>query len=127
MGQAGAAVDDLELCPPTGLAILSRLRVGPDEYAVLSFPIPVAVAPDSLTDAEREVIARMLLGEKPAAIARARGTSRNTVNNQIRSVYGKLGVRSRKIRFCSRLACDPCEYLSGIVDHPAAGQFDLCA
>ena len=48
-----------------------------------------------LTAAEREVAALLLVGADDARIAVARSTSRRTAENQVASIYRKLGVRSR--------------------------------
>ena len=62
-------------------------------FAVVS--VPHAAPAGALTDAEREVAALIADGRSNAEIARARGTSRNTVSNQIASILRKLGVGSR--------------------------------
>jgi DNA-binding NarL/FixJ family response regulator len=72
----------------------SRLRIGNEQYIVLSVPAP-ASAPPTLSEAEREVHAALLRGESNAAIALQRGTSVRTVANQVQSLFRKLGVRSR--------------------------------
>lgn len=75
--------------PRRALRIRSRTLVG--------FP---AQAPQAelkrLTRAEREVSELMLRGLTNAAIARARVTSPFTVANQLRAIYRKLGVSSRR-------------------------------
>lgn len=75
--------------PRRALCIQSRILV--------TFP---AEAPEpalkALTRAEREVSRLMLRGLTNAAIARARVTSRYTVANQLRAIYQKLGVSSRR-------------------------------
>lgn len=73
----------------------TRFTVGGRELAVLSFPLPPAVLPRTLTHAEREVLALLLDGQKNSAIAEARGTSARTVANQIQAIFKKLGVSSR--------------------------------
>ena len=78
---------------PAGLSV-STVRVGPDEYALLSFPLPAWVPPSNLGRVEREIALRLLGGESAAQIARVRGRSLNTVRNQIRALYAKLCVTS---------------------------------
>lgn len=80
--------------PPTGLRA-SRLSVGGEDLAVLSFDSPAPRIPTSLTPAERDVLLRVLAGESNREIAAARGSSTSTVANQVAAVFRKLGVRSR--------------------------------
>lgn len=49
----------------------------------------------ALTEAEREVVTSLGRGWDNGAIAAHRGTSVNTVGNQIAAVFQKLGVASR--------------------------------
>jgi len=49
----------------------------------------------SLTVAEQEVAAQVVRGATSEEIAKARGTSVHTVQNQVRGIYTKLGVSSR--------------------------------
>lgn len=79
--------------PPDDLEV-TRLHVGTDEYALFSFPLPAPALPATLTAAERCVARSLIHGARPADIARERGTSVNTVQNQIRSIYAKLDVHS---------------------------------
>jgi DNA-binding NarL/FixJ family response regulator len=92
--------------PPAGLRV-SRMRLGTDELAVLSFPLGCIAFPDSLTEAERAVARAMLAGESNAQIAVARQTSLRTVDNQIASILRKLHVRSRSEAFAA--LCRPHE------------------
>ena len=48
-----------------------------------------------LTDAEREVARRAALGESTQDNAAARRTSTRTVDNQLASIFRKLGIASR--------------------------------
>jgi DNA-binding NarL/FixJ family response regulator len=80
---------------------VSRLILGADELAVLSFPLGCLAFPDSFTEAERTVARAMLAGESNAQIAAARQTSIRTVHNQIASVLRKLHVRSRSEAFAA--------------------------
>jgi DNA-binding CsgD family transcriptional regulator len=70
-------------------------EVGDLEFAIFSFPLSPPRVPVSLSPAEREIALLLDRGESRADIARARGRSIATVNNQIRSLYAKLGVGSR--------------------------------
>jgi DNA-binding CsgD family transcriptional regulator len=71
-----------------------RFFLGGHEFAVISVHVHV---PDgaALTRAERETAELLARGMTNREIARARGTSTNTVANQIKSVFRKLGVQSR--------------------------------
>ena len=66
-----------------------------DEYAVLSFSLLPVELPKSFSRAEREVAAAIAIGCSNAAIARQRGTSIRTVENQIYGIFRKLGIGSR--------------------------------
>jgi DNA-binding CsgD family transcriptional regulator len=79
---------------PAGLEA-STFSVGDDEYVVFSFPLQPFSIPPGLTPAEIAVVEAVLEGRSNAEIARARGTSTNTVANQLRSIYAKLGVDGR--------------------------------
>ena len=85
---------DLIARGPGGLRA-SRFRLDREELAVLSFPLPRAVLPDALTDAEREVAQGILDCKSNAAIASERGTSARTVANQAAAIFRKCNVRSR--------------------------------
>lgn len=91
------------LPPPPGLES-ATFAVDSQEYAVLAFPVPEHEAPDGLTEAERSVVHGVLEGMTNAEIAARRGTSPNTVANQLRSIYVKVRVRSRSelIKHCAR-------------------------
>jgi DNA-binding CsgD family transcriptional regulator len=84
----------ISLRPPRGLEA-DTFKVGDDEYVVLAFPLETTRAPEGLTEAEREVVAYALEGLTNGEIARRRGTSPNTVANQLRAVYQKFGVSGR--------------------------------
>jgi DNA-binding CsgD family transcriptional regulator len=71
-----------------------RFRLGGDEFAVISLPTHIPHGA-TLTRAERETAELLARGLTNKDIALARGTSTNTVANQIKSVFRKLGVRSR--------------------------------
>ena len=72
------------------------------EYAVFSWPVVTAAtmgdapdARDSLTAAERDVLAHVVAGASNAQIARARSSATRTVANQVASLLRKLGAASR--------------------------------
>jgi DNA-binding NarL/FixJ family response regulator len=71
------------------------VRIGDDEYAILSIPAGPPPLPACLTDAERHVCELVIAGESNASIARERGTSVRTIANQLASIYRKLNVYSR--------------------------------
>ncbi len=48
-----------------------------------------------LSEAERDVLARVLAGQPVSQVARARGVSAKTINNQLGAVYARLGVRGQ--------------------------------
>ncbi len=73
---------------------VQRINVDGVDLFVLSLPLEPDL-PDTLTDSEREVILLALQGASNAEIAEQRGTALQTVANQIRSAFGKLGVNSR--------------------------------
>lgn len=62
-------------------------------YLVVSLGAPSK--PPGLTPSEFEVAWRSARGESNVEIARARGTSRRTVDHQLASVYRKLAITSR--------------------------------
>ncbi len=65
------------------------------EYAVLSFSLSPVDFPKSFSPAEREVAFAVAIGCSNAEIARQRGTSIRTVENQIYAIFRKLGIGSR--------------------------------
>jgi DNA-binding CsgD family transcriptional regulator len=71
---------------------------------VFRLDLSAPALPNGLTHAEQGVVRAILAGRSNAEIAAARGTSVNTVANQLRSVYAKLGISGRVelIRRCSR-------------------------
>ncbi|MFO0642082.1 MAG: helix-turn-helix transcriptional regulator [Polyangiaceae bacterium] len=72
-----------------------RFELDGDDYVVIS--VPLAPAPDArLTPTEWEVAREVLRGLSNDAIGRARGVSRHTVAAQLRSIFRKLGVGSRR-------------------------------
>ena len=71
-------------------------EVGSDEYAILVFPIQAVEAPQGLSPAETAIAMAVFAGKSNASIAADRRTSLNTVANQLRSIYQKLGVSGRR-------------------------------
>lgn len=90
------------LPPPPGLTAYT-FSVDEDEYALLAFELPELELPPGLSPAERDVVRAVAAGQSNAAIAKARGTSANTVANQLRSIYAKLKVSNRMelVRRCA--------------------------
>jgi DNA-binding NarL/FixJ family response regulator len=72
----------------------SSFHFGGDEYLLLTFPTDRNDF-SNLTEAEQEIASELLRGKSYQEIARIRGTSFGTVANQIRSIFQKLGIRSR--------------------------------
>ena len=74
----------------------ARLPVGEGELGVLSWPS--AISEDvaaRLSPAEHDVAAELVKGKTNREIAELRGTSPNTVANQVRAMFEKLGLDSR--------------------------------
>jgi DNA-binding CsgD family transcriptional regulator len=78
---------------PVELQLRSLGNAG--EYAVLSFSLSPLDLAKSFSRAEREVAMLVAIGCSNAAIARHRGTSIRTVENQIYGIFRKLGIGSR--------------------------------
>src|SRR5215208_290574 len=74
---------------------VTRFERGDQEYAVISLPTAPSL-PSSLTPAEREVVLLVLQNLSNAAIAERRQTSVRTVANQLRGIFEKLAVGSRR-------------------------------
>jgi DNA-binding CsgD family transcriptional regulator len=72
----------------------SSFQAGGQLFRYLGLDMEPPALP-SLTPAEREVVALLGEGLSNQAIAKRRGTSVNTVGNQIGTVFDKLGVASR--------------------------------
>lgn len=106
----GAGAERAELghgsAPPVerrdGAAVVRVARFDHDghDYAVIRITIAPKLPP-SLTAAEAEVATLVVEGLSNAAIAGRRNTSVRTVANQLRSIYSKLAVGSRR-QLCSR-------------------------
>ena len=73
---------------------MTRLRVAGEALHVHA-SASAATALGSLSPAERAVAWLASLGRSDAEIARQRGASARTVENQLHSAYRKLGVHSR--------------------------------
>jgi DNA-binding CsgD family transcriptional regulator len=73
---------------------VERIDFGGAEVYVLSMPLEPEL-PESLSPSERDVIKLALKGVSNAEIAEARGSALQTVANQLRSAYEKIGVNSR--------------------------------
>lgn len=90
------------------LGLLARWRTLDSAGCLLTLPldveglhaigIPAATAElvARLTPSEREVVGGVLAGKSDREIACARGTSPRTVANQLRAVFDKLGVGTRR-------------------------------
>jgi DNA-binding NarL/FixJ family response regulator len=83
--------------PPPLASEARTVVVEGQPFLVISHPAPSYVTPSepSLTSSEREVLLALVSGEATRAIARVRRVAVRTVENQIASIYAKLGVRSR--------------------------------
>ncbi|HEV8548090.1 MAG TPA: helix-turn-helix transcriptional regulator [Polyangiaceae bacterium] len=79
---------------PRGLEV-HTLATSDDEYLLVSYDLPTAVAPAGLTRAEEDVALAVSSGLTNGEIAEQRGTSQRTVANQLRSIFAKLGLSSR--------------------------------
>jgi|SRR5579884_4538467 len=98
-GDAHAGPRASELRPPADIDVHS-FTIGADEFVVLSFSIAAAGLRaellEVLTPTERAIATLAAEGRSTSEIARARGTSPHTVSNQLRAIYRKLGVASRR-------------------------------
>ena len=73
----------------------TRLTWVTDDLVYLDFPVPEAVLPRVLTEAEQAVALLAFEGATNGEIAEARSVSVKTIGNQLESIYRKLGVSSR--------------------------------
>jgi DNA-binding NarL/FixJ family response regulator len=71
------------------------MRAPSEKLLVGAYPLVNKHRVEKLTDAEREVVAHLVAGSTNSDIAHRRGTSENTVANQVHAIFSKLGVRSR--------------------------------
>lgn len=74
---------------------LSRFELADLTLAIGSLGPFDLSALDTLTAAERDVALSLLQGATNRAIAERRNTSENTVANQVKAIFGKLGVSDR--------------------------------
>lgn len=74
--------------------IASRCIVDGVEHVIVALPVNEQ-AMAALTPAEQDVALAVALGKSNPEIARERGSSVNTVANQVQSLLRKLGVSSR--------------------------------
>jgi DNA-binding NarL/FixJ family response regulator len=82
---------------PSGPDGLAALTFGDGELAgaVLVFSLPEPRLTAAIPEAERAIAKLLYAGLSLDAIAKARGRSRFTIMNQVRSLYGRLGIGSR--------------------------------
>jgi len=73
----------------------ASFRVGEQEFAYLVLETSPPAVLAELTRAEREVVALVCEGRSNKEIAACRGTSVNTVGNQLAAIFSKLAVASR--------------------------------
>jgi DNA-binding CsgD family transcriptional regulator len=83
-----------KLAPPPGLEAF-RVEVGGEELVVFRAPAERTSETSELSAAERDVVQGVLEGLGNVEIAKRRGTSARTVENQLGSIFRKLGVGSR--------------------------------
>lgn len=74
--------------------VAHRVVLGDRPVVVLSIGLD-GLLPSVFTSAERDIVLALILGESPQDIAMSRGTSLNTVNNQIAAIFRKMVVNSR--------------------------------
>ncbi len=81
---------------PAGLrAKLAEVAISGEKLLVGAYPLVAKRHVEKLTDAERAVLSHLVAGSTNNHIAQRRGTSENTVANQVHAIFLKLGVRSR--------------------------------
>ena len=81
---------------PGGLrAKLAEVAISDEKLLVGAYPLVARRHIEKLTDAERDVLAHLVSGSTNSHIAQRRGTSENTVANQVHAIFLKLEVRSR--------------------------------
>jgi DNA-binding NarL/FixJ family response regulator len=71
------------------------VSLGGTPLFALRIPLRQLPAVGRLTDAERDVLLRLVRGGSHGSIARVRGVSVRTLSNQVGSIFEKLGVHSR--------------------------------
>ncbi len=94
--------------PPSGVVARRRYRLLPppglessscpehEDHAILTFPLLRCDALNRLSPVELEVVKLLVAGYSVPEVARSRGRSRHTVDNQVRTIYAKLGIASRQ-------------------------------
>jgi DNA-binding CsgD family transcriptional regulator len=87
------------------------------DYAVIRLALAPKLPP-ALSAAERDVATLAIEGLSNAAIAARRSTSARTVANQLRSIYAKLAVGSRR-QLCSRFSIQQDPGAGGMLESPA--------
>lgn len=81
---------------PNGVrAKLAEVSLAGEEFLVGDYFLTEKLGVDGLTEAESAVLAHIIAGSTNKDIALRRNTSEHTVNNQIQSIFRKLGVYSR--------------------------------
>jgi DNA-binding CsgD family transcriptional regulator len=81
--------------PSGARAHLAEVAVVGEEILVGAYPLCREASVKMLTPAEREVAALLLRASTNRHIARCRGSSVNTIANQVQSIFRKLDVSSR--------------------------------
>jgi DNA-binding NarL/FixJ family response regulator len=76
-------------------ATLAEYGVHENTLLIGTYPLLPAGQVANLTDAEREVLAAVLMGSTNRHIAHSRNCSEHTVANQVQSIFRKVGVHSR--------------------------------
>ncbi|CUS32289.1 hypothetical protein COMA1_10551 [Candidatus Nitrospira nitrosa] len=76
-------------------ATLAEYGVHENTLLIGTYPFLPAGQVANLTDAEREVLAALLMGSTNRHIAQRRNCSEHTVANQVQSIFRKVGVHSR--------------------------------
>jgi DNA-binding NarL/FixJ family response regulator len=80
---------------PPGL-VVETFTLGPEAFALLSWPRSRPGQLPALGRVEREVLDLLLAGLSNAAISRRRGRSVRTVAHQVDTLYRRFGVHSRQ-------------------------------
>jgi DNA-binding NarL/FixJ family response regulator len=86
-------------------AKLAEVAISGETLLFGSFPLINERRVETLTDAERQIVAHLVAGSTNSDIARRRHTSENTVANQVHAIFLKLGVHSRA-ELASRLQAE---------------------
>jgi DNA-binding NarL/FixJ family response regulator len=84
------------LSGPASIGRVLSLPIGIEELRAIGLPLTRAEDLSILTPAEREIVPLLLEGYTNRQIALARGSSERTVANQVRAIFDKLGVGSRR-------------------------------